>query len=158
MPKRLPHRFQPDSIAEFRAAARERAIDAITLQESNRRTAAIYLWGYVAEMTLKAAYFDAFGFEESQTIAKKDLYQALHPNKGLHDLGLWAQTLVKLRAGEPKLAYADPTFGIEVTKKAQSLYELWKEWIRYHRNVAYLHEVALARREAEWLLAHSSEL
>ena len=158
MPKRLPQRFQPDSIAEFQAAARERALDAIALQTSGRRTASIYLWGYVAEMTLKSAYFNILGFAEDRPITRRDLQDALHPQRGLHHLGLWAQALVGLRAGTPGLAYADPPFGSEVAARAQSLYSLWSETIRYHKNMAHLHEVALARGEAEWLLAHSLEL
>ena len=64
MPRRLPDRFQPDSIAGFRAAARQRALDAIALQAAGRLSGAIYFWGYVAEITLKAAFFEVSGFSE----------------------------------------------------------------------------------------------
>ncbi|WP_165074895.1 hypothetical protein [Paludisphaera rhizosphaerae] len=158
MPKPLPDRFQDDSINEFRLAARQRAADAIVLQASNRRTAAIYLWGYVAEMTLKAAFFDVSGFDKNQPITKSDLRAALKGKGSFHHLGNWAQALVDLRFSSPQLAYPDPAFGSIVTAKAYSLYNIWREWIRYHKNVAYPHEVALARREAEWLLSHSLEL
>ena len=57
MPRGLRARCQPDSIREFRAAARQRFQDGLTAAAGERRTAAIYLWGYAAEMTLKAAYF-----------------------------------------------------------------------------------------------------
>jgi hypothetical protein len=70
MPRRLPDRLQPDSIAGFRAAARQRSLDAIALQAAGRRTAAVYLWGYVAEMILKAAFFEVSGFAEDQPITR----------------------------------------------------------------------------------------
>src|SRR4051794_34591043 len=111
MPRRLPDRFQDDSILEFRAAARQRSLDAIALQAAGRRTGAIYLWGYVAEMILKAAFFDVSGFRETQSITKNDLRDGLGTlpgfgrNRPLHHLGLWAEALVTLRAATPGLAY-----------------------------------------------------
>jgi len=164
MPKRLPERFQPDSILEFQAAARQRSLDAITLHAAGRRTAAVYLWGYVAEMTLKAAYFRVVGFGQTQAITRTDLRAGLNSlpgpasNRPLHHLGLWAQALVAFRAGTPGLGYADLTFGSTVTAKAQSLYGIWRETIRYHKNTAYVHELIRARDAAEWLLIHSDSL
>src|SRR6202008_2021190 len=68
MPRRLIDRCQPDSIREFRASARQRYEDGLALAGAGNRTAAIYLWGYVAEMTLKAAYFSLFGLAEHDAI------------------------------------------------------------------------------------------
>ena len=50
MPKPLLSRLQPDSIAEFRAAARQRFLDGEVAAANDRRTVAVYLWGYAAEM------------------------------------------------------------------------------------------------------------
>jgi hypothetical protein len=164
MPRRLPDRFQPDSILKFRAAAQQRSLDAIALEAAGRRTGAIYLWGYVAEMILKAAFFDLSGFSGTQVITRSDLQAGLGTlpgigrNPPLHHLGLWAQALVSLRASTPGLAYPDPAFGSQVTAKAQSLYGLWRETIRYHKNIAYLHEMARVREAGEWLLIRSPEL
>jgi hypothetical protein len=63
-----------------------------------------------------------------------------------------------LRASTPGLAYGDPAFGSQVPAKAQSLYGLWRETIRYHKNIAYIHEIAKAREAAEWLLIRSPDL
>lgn len=169
MPKRLPNRFQPDCIAEFRAAALQRSLDAIALEAAGRRSGAIYLWGYVAEMILKAAYFDVNRsrvdrFPVSQPIEMSDLRTALATHAGvanprnLHHLALWDDALVNRRAGTPVLNYADPAFGNLVRAKAQKLYGLWSVELRYHRNIAYPHEITQAREAAEWLLIRSSEL
>ena len=164
MPRRLPDRFQSDSILEFRAAARQRSLDAIMLEAAGRRTAAVYLWGYVAEMILKAAFFEVSGFSNIQAITINDLRTGLRTWAGavshsnLHHLGLWAEALVTLRASKPGLAYADPALGSQVTAKAHSLYALWRETIRYHKNTAYRHEIAQARDAAEWLLIRSTDL
>ena len=69
MPKRLPDRCQPDSIREFQASARQRYNDGVAAAATGRSLAAIYLWGYAAEMVLKAAYFSAMGFEPDNTLA-----------------------------------------------------------------------------------------
>jgi hypothetical protein len=163
MPKRLPGRFKPDSIAEFRAAARQRSLDAIVLEEAGRRSGAIYLWGYVAEMILKAAFFDVSGFPHSRTLTRPDLRTALityagaASNANLHDLDLWAGALVNLR-GRLGSNYADPTFANLVRTKAQTLHGLWSVELRYHRNIAYSHEIAQAQEAAKWLLTRSLDL
>lgn len=164
MPKRLPDRFRPDSIAEFTAASRRRSTEAIALEAAGCKTGAIYLWGYVAEMTLKAAFFRASGLPPSQAITKGDLKTALQALPGsnkyppLHHLGLWADALTSLRAKTPNLAYPDPTFGSLVVAKGYTLYGIWRETIRYHKNQAYPHEMKRARDAAEWLFIHSSDL
>src|SRR2546421_3835698 len=68
MPRRLIDRCQPDSIREFRISARQRYQDGLALAGAGNRTAAIYLWGYAAEMTLKAAYFSLFGLADDDVI------------------------------------------------------------------------------------------
>ncbi len=74
MPRRLIDRCQPDCIREFRLAARQRFDDALVLAASGRRTGAIYLWGYTAEMTLKAAYFSLIGMAETDTITWRGIH------------------------------------------------------------------------------------
>src|SRR3954471_35739 len=73
MPKRLLTRCRPDSVREFRVSARHRYNDGLTAAAGGRGLAAIYLWGYCAEMTLKAAYFSLLGVGE-----------ATHLQTGLH--------------------------------------------------------------------------
>ena len=117
-------------------------------------------------MTLKAAYFDAKGFGVDQAITREDLNQAVSfgsgqgiswPKQGrLHNLRCWAETLVILRSSIPDPAYLRPGFGIEVVRRGQRLDLLWSESLRYHKNVAYGHEVRRVKNAVEWLLVHSS--
>jgi hypothetical protein len=168
MPRSLRARCLPDSIREFRAAARERFQDGVTAAAGERRTAALYLWGYAAEMTLKAAYFALLGFAETRTITPADLRAAVAAGQALgvpwpaggqgHNLRAWAQLIVTVRAATPALAYANPGFGLEIMDRGQRLGRLWAETLRYHKNVAYAHEVRQVRQAVEWLLAHSRVL
>lgn len=167
MPKRLIDRCCPDSIFEFRLAAQQRFLDGLSLAPSGRRTAAIYLWGYAAEMTLKAAYFHLIGFPPTQRITMADLRRAaanapslgiVWPGNNLHNLEAWTQLLVLSRAATPGWAYADTSFGNRVVAIGRQLQHLWNEVLRYHRNVAYLYEVARVKTATEWLLLNSLQL
>jgi len=168
MPRSLRDRCLPDSIAEFRAASRERYVDGIAAAAHGRRTAAIYLWGYAAEMTVKAAYFELIGFKSRQWIAPTDLAGAV--NKGIqlqiswpkpgrwHNVRAWSELLIKTRALTPGRGYPSPNFGIEIQLRALRIESLWAETLRYHKNVAYLHEVRRVQEAAEWFLANASHL
>jgi hypothetical protein len=171
MPRRLLNRCVPDSIREFRAAARQRFEDGRTLAMADRRTAAIYLWGYSAEMTLKAAYFAVIGFADTQTITVPDLRAAaltapglgviwpgLPRNPKLHDLRAWADLLAATRIATPRMAYGDPSIGTRMVTRCARLQHLWSEILRYHKNVAYIHEMEQVRDAAAWLLLYSSQL
>lgn len=168
MPRRLLDRCRPDSIREFRAAARQRFDDALALAAAGRRTGAIYLWGYTAEITLKAAYFSLIGFAETDVITwKAHLLPAIARGRGLgvpwpnqspgHNVRAWAELLVMVRALSPATAFA-PLFGLDVQKRGQRIEELWRETLRYHQNYAYLYEVRRVREAAEWFLANSHVL
>jgi hypothetical protein len=164
MPKSLIHRLRADCIREFRAAAHQRYLDGFTLAGQGRRTAAIYLWGYTAEMTLKAAYFRAVGFDSLQSIGKADLksgqdFAKLYgiPFGGFHDVSGWAGVIVTYRAANG-LSYPQPGFANEVLTQVAIVARHWKEVIRYHKNTAYRFEMVQVADAVEWFLIHSLEL
>jgi len=166
MPKRLPLRVHAHTVRGFRAAAAERHRDAGVLAAHGRRTAAVYLWGYVAEMVLKAAYFSAFGYRPDEAITRADLEAArrLAPSVGLtwaenlHNVHAWGQLLVRTRAGVPGLAYPNPLFPSRVAATTFRIAQLWSEVLRYHENVAYTHEVRRVADAVGWLFDSSGEL
>jgi hypothetical protein len=69
----------------------------------------------------------------------------------------WAELLVAERAATLGAAYL-PLFARDVQSCGQRIGQLWSETLRYHKNVAYLHELTQVREAAEWLLAHSDRL
>jgi hypothetical protein len=169
MPRRLIDRCQPDSIREFRASARQRYDDGLALAGAGNRTAAIYLWGYATEMTLKAAYFSLFGLAETDVITVHGhIRPAINrgrtaplsiawPNQGAgHNVLAWAELLVGVRALAPATAYG-PAFAAQVQGCGQRIWQLWRETLRYHKNRAYLYEVRQVREATEWLLANSDD-
>ncbi|MEX0704926.1 MAG: hypothetical protein WD069_22695 [Planctomycetales bacterium] len=168
MPRRLIDRCRPDSIHEFRAAARQRYDDGLALAAAGNRTSAIYLWGYTAEMTLKAGYFAFIGFGETDPIdVRRDINPAIDRGRALrvawphrgqgHNVRAWAELLVAERSAAPGDPFT-PSFARQVQSCGQRIQQLWNETLRYHKNRAYLHEVRQVREAASWLLANSEEL
>lgn len=168
MPRKLLNRCQPDCIGEFRAAARQRFDDALVLAGHGRRTGAIYLWGYTAEMTLKAAYFALIGLAEPDVITwnahlqpaiqrGRSMGVAWPPQGAGHNVRAWAELLIGVRALSAVTAWASP-FDRDVQRCGQRIEQLWRETLRYHKNVAYWHEMNQVREAAEWLLVHSDAL
>ncbi len=164
MPRRLLARCQPDSIREFRAAARQRFDDGISLASAGQRTGAIYLWGYTAEMMLKAGYFAVIGLADTTIVARSDLRAAINRGRSMgiawlhqgagHNVRAWAELLVAVRALAP--ATALPYWlAVEVQRRGQRVGQLWNETLRYRENYAYLHELRQVREATGWLLVNS---
>src|SRR5262249_281475 len=153
---------------EFRASARQRFEDGVALAAAGHRTGAIYLWGYTAEMILKAAYFSLLGRPEAAVLTwTADILPAINAGRSMgiawpvhgqgHNVRAWAECLVATRAATPGTAYPHP-FGLEVQARGQRIGNLWSETLRYHKNVAYLYERNQVREAVEWLLVNSAAL
>lgn len=161
MPKPLPERCKPDSIRGFRAAAKVRYLDAQLLTEARRRTAAIYFWGYAAEMIIKAAYFSTIGYRMQQSITLADLDRAkkqsfsIHGiswSGGLHNIEGWARLLVNERArlGRPYSV----VIASRIVFNASNVYKYWRETLRYHKNRAWPFEAARVQASVDWLFSN----
>jgi hypothetical protein len=165
MPKRILLRLRPDSIAEFQFAAKRRFSEASSLAEAGERTGALYLFGYVVEMELKAAYFGIIGFAPRTPIQRADRRNAVGRTKSLgltwlgneHDVSSWANLLVLTRRAVPGMAYPI-RFERTLLQHARGVSRTWQETIRYHDNMAYEFEVLTVRHAAEWFLQHRNQL
>jgi hypothetical protein len=165
MPLLLPRRLKVETPAGFREAARERFLDGCALADTERGLAAIYLWGYAAEMLLKAAYFKVDGHGDNEPITLQQVrnavrqlaqttYRIIWPAAGdLHNVARWAELLV-LHRQTRGLPYANPPFADDVRFHAEAVYDRWRETLRYHPNRAYQHEVNRVRSATNWLLDH----
>jgi hypothetical protein len=164
MAKQRPlwERCAPDSIQEFRMAAAIRFDDGDRLWAAERSLAAIYMWGYSAEMTLKAAYFNliALAVNEPITGSHRAAARTLAINthglawpheEAQHNIEFWGKLLVahRLFVGKP---YLDPGFATEILDRSKLVYRHWRVHLRYHKNSAYRHEVSRTRESARWLL------
>jgi len=118
-------------------------------------------------MTLKAAYFRLIKFAPARPITLLDLNDALKtavkfrihwpPGGKLHNIECWALLLVAHRhfLGVP---YKALDFQQRLLGDARTIYQGWRESIRYHKNIAYPHELERIAKAAEWLIANASKL
>ena len=167
MPKLLVRRFKPDTIRQLRVAAQIRNEDAWTLAREDRSAAAVYLWGYVAEMTLKAAWFTIEGqLDQDETIKTQDLRRAVKLAKNryripwvgrFHAIRHWADLLVEHRIaiGKP---YLNGGFATDIQDHSRRIYDRWRETMRYKKNRPYRREVRVVSDSAQWLLSNSRRL
>jgi hypothetical protein len=149
-----------DFVSTFEAAARRNFIDATALRRSNRRAAAIYLYGYSVEMRVKAAYFrfhfHAVGLPTDTRItaqlrsSERDAWLAIGApwKPGQHDIEGWANLLVRKRVSLG-MAYAVP-FANEVITRAAGVYSSWREYMRYRSIRVFDSEIRTVQSNADW--------
>lgn len=163
MPRPLLARVAPECIQEFERAADERHADALALAGAERRTGAIYVCGHVVEMILKAAFLRLAGHADDDPITMSTLRNyvgesgtstarslGLPGSRNLHDLSAWANLIVAYRA-DRGLVYPEPGFDAALLANVAVIHALWSETIRYHKNVAYVHELARVRISCQWV-------
>jgi hypothetical protein len=154
------------SIRAFRAAAGQRYREGRRLALAGDRLTAIYLWGYTAEMLLKAAFFRLRGWLLTQAITLADLYDAqlyaiqtlqlAWPEKNLHELPRWRELLVEERKRVLN-PYPWP-FARRFSASVTRIYLNWREHLRYHPNRPYRGEVGDTFQAVSWLLGQYRHL
>jgi len=83
----LAKRIGLDTVAKLEAAASRRFEEAESLRQNGRLTGAVYLYGYVAEVCLVAAYFRLIGYRPSTEITRDQRNKALSEARQLKLLG-----------------------------------------------------------------------
>ena len=71
MRKKLVERAGEDTLGKLEAAALSRIREAEALYTAGQRLGAVYLYGYVIEISLKAAYYRVIGLIPATLIQKK---------------------------------------------------------------------------------------
>ena len=145
------------------SAASERYDDGVHLAGATppRLTGAVYLFGYAAEILLKAAYF-----EFTQVPPGDDLFVAGHfsavkkhqdygsPN--LHEVDRWANLLIqeRVRQGNPLNPLTATLLRYHVGQVSQN----WKETLRYRSTRANQAEYDEVKAAVDWLRGQYQQL
>ena len=127
------------------------------------------MWGYCAEMCLKAAYFSLTLSDTTPVAWTTHLRPAIDRGRNVHMISLarrgagrnvtaWAELLVAERAATPGNPFSPADFSQEIQACGQRMGELWNESLRYLSNLAYQHEVTKVRLAAEWLVVNLESL
>ena len=150
---------------EFRRAVRLRFAEADRAVEAGDRLIGLYLAGYSAEMTLKAAYFRIVGTKLTEPISLrelntvKDRYKAQSGSNwpgNLHNLIAWADLLIAERQirGVP----LSKPLSKRLSGQVQRIAANWREDLRYHENRPRPSELSATFQSIEWLFANESQL
>ncbi len=154
---------QSGSIRSLDAAAVWRWSEAELLREHGRSAAALYWYGFVAEMRLTAAVLRLRGYFPTDPIALETLreIQAEARRQKLmssepHDLSGLARYAVYLR--EILMRQTPKQLGREVQLVAARVYEQWRPRLRYKPITPNATQLSVARAGAEWLVKHYNAL
>ena len=128
----------PDTITAFLTAAPERFAEGMRLLDAGCRGGAVYLFGYVGEMVIKAVAFRHYGYAPSDEIAKPDREaitslmktHALAP-QGPHDILRWARWVVSMKERLTGMAYP-VQLATAFEHHAAVIDALWAPGMRYH--------------------------
>ncbi len=148
--------------------------EAEALHAAGQRLGAIYLNGYVIEISLKAAYYRVIGLVPATLIDKKlhrlpteNTIKAMpslpfHPQGGAsagHNVVGWALLLDQERAiPTAGRAPLNPTFATELHNRMQDVFSCWAEFLRYRANRPYNDEVQTMHDCARWIRRHYRSL
>jgi hypothetical protein len=159
----LAERIGPDTISKLEGAAPRRLEEAAVLERQGLLVGAVYLYGYVAEIVLGAAYFRMIGYRpeveitpaaRKLAIAQAQQWKLMSSNP--HDIPGWARLVIATRKqrsqGYPK------SFRDEIIKQAEGLYAQWRPGLRYRVTVPASWEVKTIRLAAEWFKQNDQRL
>ena len=142
----------------------DRFNSANTLLAQSEWDAAIYLYGYVAEMVLKTAYFRIVGNNPADPVSAmlrpaRNAGNRLIPgiaDESYHSLRFWSELLrAEWQQQNRPLAAITEMYLIEYSRV---LYLNWMVEMRYHPNRADRHEAGDVAEAADWLFNNRAEI
>ena len=81
------------------------------------------------------------------------------PWKGsLHNVAAWGMLLIRLRIALARTAEVNPRLSSDIISRSQRVARLWRESLRYHKNIAYVYEVNQMRLQVDWFLENLRKL
>lgn len=167
----LGERLSPDTIARLERAAEQRFATAEILRSRERRLAALYLYGYCAEICLSAAYYRSAGFPRNapidRDIRQRRMAQARQlrtagrealMNSDAHPVVGWARFLEWQRILLGGLTQQDQQRLKEAVNKAILKYSYWRPELRYKTIEITERQLLEVRGAAKWLVENQKQL
>jgi len=171
-PPTFAERLAPDTINRLERAAQHRYESANILWKEKRRLAALYMFGYTAEICLTTAYLRCTGFSPNAEIEpetrNRRMAQArliemsngqnIMPPRDAHPILGWARFLEYERIRVGNLSAQDRQRLREAVNKAAFIYGYWRPSLRY-KVVEFQDEILQKVQKAtKWLLDNQPEL
>jgi hypothetical protein len=168
---RLPaERLAPDTVASLERASVSRYKTAEILRlQSGHSLAAIYFYGFSAEMSLSAAYFRSAGFNRLTHIGRdlrnrrmaqarqlRDVEGRPLMNSDPHPIVGWARCLAWQRAIPGELEPPDSQRLTEVIRKSHTVYAYWRPELRYKTRNFPSEALDEVRGAVRWIIENQS--
>jgi hypothetical protein len=160
----MPSKFGPDSIDHFIHAAEQRYNEAHVLASNGFAAGAVYLYGYVVEMLIKAACFRLMGLPPTFPIEGKDravIAEDMKANNlatgAQHDLLGWAQWLVFRKPVLTSQPYPQP-FGLAIIAQADVVHQLWHPDMRYRAQSVPGPDLLAVQTATDWVRTNFPQL
>jgi hypothetical protein len=154
----------PDTINRLRQAGEHRFITAEILRREQRSLAAVYFYGFSAEMILSAAVFRSQGFSPNATITRDTVRRRMAAARQIalmssdpHPLVGWALVLEHQKRKQD-LTMATAARLREAIKQAAQIYKYWRPELRYKTTQFTEETVMLVRRAANWFIENRNRL
>lgn len=151
-------RLSPDTVTRLERAAVQRFDSAEVLGTSDRRLAALYFYGYSAEICLAAAYYRSAGFRPDQSIDRDTRQRRMTQARQLglmssdaHPLIGWARFLEWQRNAGDSLTDSTAQRLREAVNKASEIYKYWRPELRYKVADIPKDQLNVVRRAACWI-------
>ncbi len=167
----LGERLSPDTIARLERAAEHRFETAEILRINRRRLAALYMYGYSAEICLSAAYYRSAGFPRHATIDRDTRQRRLAQARQLrterdeplmnsdpHPLVGWARFLERQRLLAGGLSQQAEQRLREAINKAALIYSYWRPELRYKITEITDRQLQEVRQAVRWLVENQEQL
>jgi hypothetical protein len=152
-----------ETISKFARSAPLRLEEGDFLSKKYPLTA-IYLYGYAAEMVLKAAYFRNLRFglidEIDADTRNRAMARARVNNlmtRDPHDIPGWARLLTWEKRTLHPPAYG-PGLENQIIVQALAIYENWRPQMRYRHTTPSAVIVARVRKAASWMIENFSKM
>ena len=166
----LADHLAPDTISQLERAAVLRHDDGLELLHVRHTLAAVYLFGYSAEMCLAAAYFRAVGFTVKRVIERDERQRHMAKARNLkdaegnpimtgdpHPLVGWARFLKWQRIAS-KISSAEMRRLNDAIGHAEILYKHWRPELRYKLIEVTASQLAEVSKACTWFLEHRGRL
>jgi len=158
-------------VTRLERAGHYRFISADILRDQRQRLAALYFYGYSAEMWLSAAYYRSAGFKPYEHIDRDTRHRRMVQARQLrlesgvflmnsdpHPLVGWARFLEWQRSLSGALAVPDAQRLREAVNKAIEIYKYWRPELRYKVIDITDGQLASVRRDVAWLKDNHEKL
>ncbi len=144
-----------DTVRKLEGAVPWRLQDAEVLRDAGRRLAAIYLYGYVVEMLVGAAYFRLIEYgldtditSRARKLAEKQARQEKLMSNEPHDLSGWAKLLIVTR--QRRSTGFSQSLAMQLRSHADIVYDRWRPSLRYRTLVPTPNDISSVRHSTNW--------